>query len=163
MKFLAVYHAWSCVDRIMNLKIIENNQNKMNSETDSDQSEVELDGIDEINRLNDAEFPISEDEDDDEVEDDESMEESEDDGSETGKGAWANSIAKILNTKHTGVLSKAQTNEEIERKKQKRKENMFEVVGAESGVKIKDEKPDEKSLKRALEKRKRREKQEVIC
>lgn len=136
---------------------IKNNQNKMESDTESEQSEVELDENDDENRLSDAEFPISEEEDD---EDDEEMDEESEEDEEDGKGAWANSIAKILNTKHTGVLSKAQKIEDIERNKQKKKENTFEVVGAED-VKIKEEKPDEKSLKRALEKRKRREKQEV--
>jgi hypothetical protein len=140
----------------MNMKI-QNNQKKMNSETDSEESEVEVNENDDENRLSDAEFPISEDEND---KDDEEMNESDEDEIEDGKGAWANSIAKILNTKHTGVLSKAQKIEDIEKNKQKKKENTFEIVGAED-VKIKDEKPDEKTLKRALEKRKRREKHEV--
>jgi hypothetical protein len=101
---------------------------------------------DDNNRLSDdEEFPISE---------------SDGDGDVGGnkKSSWAASMAKILNSDKSGVLSKAKKVEDIEKKMEK-KSFTFEIEGetkAES-----EEKPSEKALKRALEKKKRREKKEV--
>lgn len=105
-------------------------------------SESELEPFeDDENRLSDdEEFPIS----DDEL----------DDGSK--KKGWATSMSKILNSERSGVLSKAKKGEDIAKKKEK-KSYTFEVEGEE----VKDEKPSEKDIKKALERQKLREKREV--
>lgn len=110
------------------------------------ESESELEEInDDDNRLSDDEdFPISEDEEVDE-----------DSGKKKG---WASSMAKILNSEKSGVLSKAKKVEDVAKKKEKKSYN-FEIEG-EDKEDI-EEKPSEKALKRALEKRKLREKREV--
>lgn len=113
------------------------------------ESESELEQFeDDENRLSDDEdFPIS----DDEVIDEE-------DGSGKKKG-WASSMAKVLNSEKSGVLSKAKKVEDVAKKKEKKSYN-FEVEGE---TKTDDEeKPSEKALKRALERRKLREKREVF-
>ncbi|XP_070508571.1 RRP15-like protein [Chironomus tepperi] len=110
-------------------------------ETDS---ESELDEIeDDENRLSDdEEFPISEDEADDEPED-------------TKKKGWANSMAKILNSEKSEVLSKAKKVEDLEKKK-KKKSYTFEIEG-EQKVEGEEEKPSEEVLQTALARKKRRE------
>jgi hypothetical protein len=126
---------------------------KMPQDTDSDseQSAPEL-VEDDANRLSDdEEFPISE---DDEEMDDASEEES-DDGALKG---WAGSMAKILKSDKTGVLSKAKKVEDVAKKKEK-KPYAFEIDGEEAND---DEaKPDQTALERALAKRKYRERKEV--
>lgn len=107
------------------------------SESESEQFE------DDENRLSDdEEFPISEDE--------------FDDGSKKKEKGWASSMAKVLNSEKSGVLSKAKKVEDVAKKKEK-KSYTFEVEGEE----VPDEKPSEKDIKRALEKQKLREKREV--
>lgn len=110
------------------------------------ESESELEEInDDDNRLSDDEdFPISEDEEVDE-----------DSGKKKG---WASSMAKILNSEKSGVLSKAKKVEDVAKKKEKKSYN-FEIEGEDK--EDNEEKPSEKALKRALEKRKLREKREV--
>lgn len=113
------------------------------TDTESEQSSPEM-IEDEANRLSDdEEFPIS---------DDEEM-------AEGGMKGWAGSMAKVLKSDKTGVLSKAKKVEDVAKKKEK-KQFDFEIDGevkAEDG----EEKPDETALQRALEKRKYRERREV--
>lgn len=112
------------------------------------ETESELDDIeDDENRLSEEEeFPISEDSSDDEDEE----------VTEKKKG-WADSMAKILNSEKTEVLSKAEKIEDLEkRKKKQQKSYNFEIEGE---VKKENEtKPSEEALQRAMEKRKRKEK-----
>jgi hypothetical protein len=105
-------------------------------------SESELEEVeDDENRLSDdEEFPISEDEEVDEGK----------------KKGWASSMAKILNSEKSGVLSKAKKVEDVEKKKEK-KSYTFEVEGEE----VTEEKPSEKDIKRALDRQKFRERREV--
>jgi hypothetical protein len=105
-------------------------------------SESELEEVeDDENRLSDdEEFPISEDEEVDEGK----------------KKGWASSMAKILNSEKSGVLSKAKKVEDVEKKKEK-KSYTFEVEGEE----VTEEKPSEKDIKRALDRQKLRERREV--
>lgn len=114
------------------------------------ESESELEQFeDDENRLSDDEdFPIS---------DDEEVIAAEEDGSGKKKG-WASSMAKVLNSEKSGVLSKAKLVEDVAKKKEKKSYN-FEVEGE---TKTDEEKPSEKALKRALERRKLREKREVF-
>lgn len=118
---------------------------KMPTETDSEseQSAPELIEDDENRLSEDEEFPIS---------DDEEMVE----GVEM-KG-WASSMAKVLKSEKSAVLSKAKKVEDVEKKKEK-KAYEFEIDG--EVAKDVDEKPDQTSLERALEKRKYRERKEV--
>lgn len=113
------------------------------------ESESELEQFeDEENRLSDDEdFPISEDE---AIEDDSGK-----------KKGWASSMAKVLNSEKSGVLSKAKKVEDLEKKKEKKSYN-FEIEGESKTEKDDEEKPSEKALKRAMERRKLREKREVI-
>ncbi|CAG9802233.1 unnamed protein product [Chironomus riparius] len=114
-------------------------------ETDS---ESELDDIeDDENRLSDdEEFPISDDENDDEPEVD------------TKKTGWANSMAKILNSEKSEVLSKAKKVEDLEKKK-KKQSYTFEIEGEQK--KEGDElKPSEEQLQTALARKKRRERRD---
>lgn len=107
------------------------------SESESDHMELEDDG----NRLSDdEEFPISEDEADD----------------SSKKKGWASSMAKVLNSEKSGVLSKAKKVEDVAKKKEKKSYN-FEIEGEE----VPDEKPSEKEIKKALERQKLRERREV--
>lgn len=112
------------------------------TESESDQSAPEQ-IEDEANRLSDdEEFPIS---DDEELND-------------GGMKGWAGSMAKVLKSDKTGILSKAKKVEDVAKKKEK-KPYAFEIDGE---VEEDDEKPDETlSLQRALEKRKYRERREV--
>lgn len=116
------------------------------TESESEQSASEI-IEDNENRLSDEEFPISEDEAEAEI---------------TAQGGWAGMMAKVLKSDKTAVLSKAKKVEDVAKKKEKKSFN-FQVVGAEEEI-IKteeEEKPEEKALKRALEKRKLRERREV--
>lgn len=126
-------------------------------ETDS---ENELEPIeDDENRLSDDEdFPVS-DEDENEGIEDEEIEENEESNVQK-KGGWAGSIAKILNSEKSGVLSKAKKVEELEKKKLK-KSYTFEIDG-EVKKENDDKKPTDEALQYAIEKRKRRERREVI-
>lgn len=108
----------------------------------SSESELEQFEDDENRLSDDEEFPISE--------DDEEIDES------SKKKGWASSMAKVLNSEKSGVLSKAKKVEDVAKKKEK-KSYTFEVEGEE----VKDEKPSEKDIKRALEKQKLRERREV--
>lgn len=108
----------------------------------SSESEIEQFEDDENRLSDDEEFPISE----DEVEVDESSK----------KKGWASSMAKVLNSEKSGVLSKAKKDEDVAKKKEK-KSYTFEVDGEE----VVDEKPNEKDIKRAFEKQKLRERREV--
>lgn len=107
------------------------------SESDSEQEQFE----DDENRLSDEDFPISD-----------------EDNVESAKKGWASSMAKVLNSDKSGVLSKAKKEEDVAKKKEK-KSYTFEIDGGDS--KQDEEKPSEKALKRALERRKLREKREV--
>jgi hypothetical protein len=124
---------------------------KQQIETDSESDDQEFDEndlLDDNNRLSDDEdFPISE-ESDNEVEETEK------------KGGWASSMAKILNSEKSAVLSKAKKIEDLEKKKEK-KSYTFEIDGEVKTEKPDDQKPSEDVLKQALEKKKRREKREV--
>lgn len=143
------------------------------SDNESSQSDEMAQDEDQLNRLDDeAEFPISDEEDDDEDVEDEEVEsdaedESEDDDSDdgagvSGKSAWAESISKILGSKHTGILSKAQTIADIEKKKAEKKKITFEVVdGDAKKIKLEDNKPDQETIERIMRRRKRREQREV--
>lgn len=116
-------------------------------ETESE-SEIEQFEDDENRLSDDEDFPIS---------DDEAIEE---EGGSKKKG-WASSMAKVLNSEKTGVLSKAKKVEDVAKKKEKKSYN-FEIDGEAKTEKDDDEKPSEKVLKRALERRKLREKREVF-
>lgn len=141
------------------------------SDNESSQSDEMAQDEDQLNKLDDdAEFPISdEDEDDvqDEEDDSDAEDESEDDDSDdgagvSGKSAWAESISKILGSKHSGILSKAQTIADIEKKKAEKKKITFEVVdGDAKKIKLEDNKPDQETLERIMRRRKRREQREV--
>lgn len=119
---------------------------KMAQETDSESEQSAPEMIeDNENRLSDdEEFPISE---DDEMDEDD----------EPSKTGWADSMAKILKSDKTGVLSKAKKIEDIAKKKEK-KSYTFEIDGK---VEDEEEKPDETALERAMQKRKHREKKDV--
>lgn len=114
------------------------------TESDSDASAPELIEDDENRLSDDEEFPIS---------DDEEMEEVE----AAGLKGWAGSMAKVLKSEKSGVLSKAKKVEDVAKKKEK-KPYAFEIDGEEEAE---DEKPDQTVLERALEKRKYRERREV--
>lgn len=116
----------------------------MPSDTESDSEQSAQESIeDDENRLSDdEEFPMSE---EDEVE------------VGAAKG-WAGSMAKVLKSEKTGVLSKAKKVEDVAKKKEK-KPYTFEIEGEVKNED--DQKPDEKALERALEKRRRRERREV--
>ena len=124
---------------------------KMLQDTDSesDKSAPELVEDDENRLSDDEEFPISEDE--DEVEEMEVE-------TDNKKQGWADSMAKILKSDRTGVLSKAKKIEDIEKKKVK-KPYTFEIDGADEDEE--DKKPDETALERAIARKKYREKREV--
>lgn len=119
---------------------------KMPTDTDSEseQSAPELLEDDENRLSDDEEFPIS---------DDEEMVE----GTEL-KG-WASSMAKVLKSDKSAVLSKAKKVKDVEKKKVK-KSYEFEIDG-EVSKNDEDTKPDQTVLERALEKRKYRERREV--
>jgi hypothetical protein len=117
------------------------------SDSESEQSAPELVEDNENRLSDDEEFPISEDE--------EMSEENEDE--EPSKTGWADSMAKILNSDKTGVLSKAKKIEDIAKKKEK-KAYTFEIDGE---AEDEDEKPDQSTLERSLAKRKYRERREV--
>lgn len=121
------------------------------TESESDLSAPELLEDDENRLSEDEEFPISEDEDEDE--DEEEVEEA------GGMKGWAGSMAKVLKSEKSSVLSKAKKVEDVAKKKEK-KSYAFEIDGEEEG-KSEDNKPDQTSLERALEKRKYRERREV--
>lgn len=125
------------------------------SEEGEDEQEEEVAGEDE------DEDASGDDEDEDEGESDQEEDESDEEPDVSGKSAWAESISKILGSKNTGVLSKAQTIEDIEKKKQKKRKITFEVVGVDDGIKVEDSKPDQEVLDKILRKRKRRELREV--
>lgn len=124
---------------------------KMLQDTDSesDKSAPELVEDDENRLSDDEEFPISEDEDEDEEMEVET---------DNKKQGWADSMAKILKSDRTGVLSKAKKIEDIEKKKVK-KPYTFEIDGADEDEE--DKKPDETALERAIARKKYREKREV--
>lgn len=117
------------------------------TDTESEQSAPELIEDDENRLSDDEEFPISEDEDEDEEIDE-----------GTGLKGWAGSMAKVLKSDQSSVLSKAKKVEDVAKKKEK-KPYAFEIDGEEAGDD--DEKPDQTALERALEKRKYRERREV--
>lgn len=121
---------------------------KMPVETDSESelSAPELVEDDENRLSDDEEYPISEDEDMDEAEDE-------------GMKGWAGSMAKVLKSDKTSVLSKAKKVEDVAKKKEK-KQYDFEIEGEVKGE-GEDSKPSEIALKRSLEKRKLRERREV--
>lgn len=126
---------------------------KMPQDTDSD-SDASVPELvpDDANRLSDdEEFPISESEDDDEEM------ESEVEVDDGAKG-WAGSMAKVLKSDKTGVLSKAKKVEDVAKKKEK-KPYAFEIDGEEDDED--EKKPDQTALERALAKRKYRERKEV--
>lgn len=147
-------------------------------DTDSDSSAPQL-VEDEENRLSDdEEFPISEDEedleideegdDDDDEEDEETSEDEgdqeasdEDEGEEVAGGmkGWAGSMAKVLKSEKTNVLSKAKKVEDVAKKKEK-KAYEFEIDG-EIKPAGDEKKPDQTALERAIEKRKYRERRDV--
>lgn len=116
------------------------------TESESDLSAPELIEDDENRLSDDEEFPISEDEE----------EETEEVG---GLKGWAGSMAKVLKSEKSSVLSKAKKVEDVAKKKEK-KSYAFEIDGEEEG-KADEEKPDQTALERALEKRKYRERREV--
>lgn len=149
------------------------------TESESEQSAPEVE-TDEENRVSeDEEYPISDNEEEEnnelvrlygataaeQSEGEESEENVSDEGddeeeAESGVGmkGWAGSMAKVLKSDKTAVLSKAKKVEDVEKKKEK-KSYSFEIEGE---IKTeKDEKPNEDALKRALEKRKYRERREV--
>lgn len=136
---------------------LDDDENFPLSESDDDEDDAEE---------QDAEEESGEDEEEDEdIHEEESEQEDENDDEEagvSGKSAWAESISKILGSKNTGVLSKAQTIENIEKKKLQKRKMTFEVVGADdNGIKVEDTKPDQETLDKILRKRKRREVREV--
>lgn len=148
------------------------------NDTDSDSSAPQL-VDDDANRLSDdEEFPISEDEDDLEIDeegddDDDDEEMSEDEGEQEaseddedieeevvgGMKGWAGSMAKVLKSDKSGVLSKAKKVKDVAKKKEK-KAYEFEIEG-EVKPEVDEKKPDQTALERALEKRKYRERREV--
>lgn len=119
---------------------------KMPTEIDSESEQSAPELIeDDGNRISDDEdFPIS---------DDEEMVEG------TEMKGWASSMAKVLKSEKSAVLSKAKKVEDLEKKKEK-KSYEFEIDG-EVSKKDDDMKPDQTALERALEKRKYRERREV--
>lgn len=124
----------------------------MPQDTDSD-SDISVPELipDDANRLSDdEEFPISESDDDDE--------EMESEGeADNGLKGWAGSMAKVLKSDKTGVLSKAKKVEDVAKKKEK-KPYAFEIDGADEDE---DEKPSQTALERAIAKQKYRERKEV--
>lgn len=111
------------------------------TDTESEQSAPEL-LEDDDNRLSeDEEFPISEDE------------------FEGSAGGWAGSMLKVLKSDKSTVLSKAKKVEDVAKKKET-KPLSFEIEGEIKQEKD-DQKPSEDALKRALVKRKYRERKEV--
>lgn len=121
------------------------------TDTESEQSAPEL-LEDEENRLSDdEEFPISEDEMDEDLDEDEEIDEG------LGLKGWAGSMAKVLKSEQSSVLSKAKKVEDVAKKKEK-KPYAFEIDGEDGSD---EEKPDQTALERALEKRKYRERREV--
>lgn len=124
------------------------------TDSESEESAPELVGDDENRLSDDEEFPISEDE-DDEMEDEEMEVET-----DNKKQGWADSMAKILKSDKTGVLSKAKKIEDIEKKKEK-KPYTFEIDGADEDAE--EKKPDETALERAMAKKRYREKREVMA
>lgn len=109
-------------------------------------SEDDLLQIDENRLSEDEDFPMSdnEQEEEDESSDDENQEESTD---EEGNAGWADSMAKVLNSKkpknkRTLVLSKAK--KIADKRPIERKEYDFQIEGEEKEVK--EEKPDDKEL-----------------
>ncbi|CRK90622.1 CLUMA_CG004324, isoform A [Clunio marinus] len=113
------------------------------SDNESENSAPEL-IEDESNRLSDdEEYPISD--------EDEEM-------NEGGMKGWAGSMAKVLSSDKSGVLSKAKKVEDVAKKKEK-KSYTFEIEG-ETKAEDDEEKPDQKALERALEKRRHRERRE---
>lgn len=110
-------------------------------ETDS---ESEIDEIeDDENRLSDdEEFPISE---EDEI--------------DNKKKGWANSMAKILNSEKSEVLSKAKKVEDLEKKK-KKQSCTFEIEG-QLKTAVDEQKPSELTLQIALERKKRKDRRDV--
>lgn len=123
---------------------------KMLAETDTESELSEtVDLEDDANRLSDdEEFPIS---------DDEEMNDEEEEVG--GMKGWAGSMAKVLKSEKTSVLSKAKKVEDVAKKKEK-KQYDFEIEGEVKG-KGEDKKPNQTALERALEKRKYRERKEV--
>lgn len=113
------------------------------TDTESEASVPELVGEDNDRLSEDEDFPISE----DEIEQDAG-----------GMRGWAGSMAKVLKSDKTAVLSKAKKVEDVAKKKEK-KSYEFEIEGE---IKTEqDQKPSEDALKRAIEKRKYRERREV--
>jgi hypothetical protein len=135
------------------------------TDTDSDNSAPDL-VEDDANRLSDdEEFPISDEDElmgeDEEIEDESEGEDASDEIEEEDDGAvkgWAGSMAKVLKSDKTGVLSKAKKVEDVAKKKEK-KPYAFEIDGEEENED--EEKPDQTALERALAKRKYRERKEV--
>ncbi len=124
----------AAIDKLVN----ETKAPELSSDSEEEPQNVEADD----DRLStDEEFPIS---DEDEV-------------NTSKKKGWASSMAKVLNSEKSGVLSKAKKVEDVAKKKEK-KSYTFEVEGEE----VAEEKPSEKALKRAQERQKLREKREVI-
>ena len=124
----------TAIDKLVN----ETKAPELSSDSEEEPQNVEADD----DRLStDEEFPIS---DEDEV-------------NTSKKKGWASSMAKVLNSEKSGVLSKAKKVEDVAKKKEK-KSYTFEVEGEE----VAEEKPSEKALKRAQERQKLREKREVI-
>lgn len=136
---------------------------RTDSESDGSGMEEMAEDNDLQNRLDDdTEFPISEEEDGEAEDDHEEEDSSADDEDVNGKSAWAESISKILSSKNTGVLSKAQTIADIEKKKMEKRKMTFEVVGDdEKKIKLEDIKPDQEQIDKIMRKRKRREQREV--
>jgi hypothetical protein len=138
------------VSILISFSLSKQRQMKMpqSSDSESEQSAPELVEDNENRLSDDEEFPISEDE--------EMSEENEDE--EPSKTGWADSMAKILNSDKSGVLSKAKKIEDIAKKKEKKKSYTFEIDGA---AEDEDEKPDQSTLERSLAKRKYRERREA--
>lgn len=114
----------------------------MEPETSESESENEQMEVNDGDRLSDEEYPIS----DDNVTDGEQEEKT---------SGWATSMAKILRSEKTEVLSKAKKVEDIEKKKIKKSYD-FQIDGAEE--ESDDTKP--KNLERLLQKKKYRERRE---
>lgn len=121
-------------------------------------SEDDLPQNDENRLSEDEDFPMSDNEqEEDESSDDENQEESTD---EEGNAGWADSMAKVLNSKkpknkRTLVLSKAK--KIADKRPIERKEYDFQIEGEE----VKEEKPDDKELVTELIKAKLLEKSKI--
>lgn len=129
----------------------------------SDSEDEKILQIDENRLSEDEDYPMSdneqeEDDDDDESSDGENEDQSTDE--EAGNAGWADSMAKVLNSKkpknkRTLVLSKAK--KIADKRPIERKEYDFQIEGEE----VKEEKPDDKELVTELVKAKLLEKSKI--